>query len=232
MRLASRLVITREAITAAYHRLLEDLGSDKEKTAIMRDHPEDLPAEADLMRRAVETVLQDPARDVTDLLAALQLAGQDQSLAEGREANVVALLRGRGVSWRAIAQYRGLESPQAARQRYERLTNRSPYEPVVDGRYVPATMTVTGELIFAFRIADEPGATWFGDPDLLDGGYETTRFPFVPDVPRPPFSGRTLEVRHGHVQAEVLPGYLRAYPMIGNRRIAMTAATQTALFGA
>jgi hypothetical protein len=185
------------------------------------------------MRRAVHHAQLDPTRDVSDLLAALQLAGQDQSLAEGREANVVTLLRVKGVSWRAIAQYRGLESAQAARQRYERLTQRSPHEPVLDGRYMPATMVVVDELIYAFRIADEAEAAWFGDPDLLpEGHYETGRLSFVPDVPRPPFSGRTLELRYGQVQAEVMPGYLRAFPMVGSRRIAMTAATQVALFGA
>jgi len=225
-------MISREDITTAYHRLLDDLGRGHELTAIERDHPSELPTEGELMRRAVERSLKDPASDVTDLLAALQLAGQDQSLAEGREANVITRLRAKGVSWRSIAQYRGLESAQAARQRYERLTQRSPYEPVVAGRYMPATMTVTAELIFAFRIADEAGAMWFGDPDLLDGQHNAGRFSFVPDVPRPPFSGRTIEVRYGLVEAEVLPGYLRAYPMVGHRRIAMTAAAQIALFGA
>jgi hypothetical protein len=88
-------------------------------------------------------------------------------------------------------------------------------------------------LVYAFRIAGEKDATWYGEPELRPSEpYKTVPFSFVPSLPRPPFSGWTLEFRFGRMSAKVLPGHLRAYPLIGNRRIGMTAATQQALFGA
>jgi hypothetical protein len=90
---------------------------------------------------------------------------------------VIARLRERGVSWREVAHHRGLQSAQAAQQRYERLTR--PPEAV----------------IYAFRTADEPGAPWHGAPDALpDGHYQTGTIDFNPAAPRP-YSGRALELR-------------------------------------
>jgi hypothetical protein len=222
--------LTPAGITAAYNRLLAARGTDAEQSAFGRDRPAELPTEAELIARAVEHDIKNPADDPADLLAALQLTTQDQANAQSREVNVVSRLRAKGVPWRVIAQYRGLDSAQAAQQRYDRITRRSPR---ASQPGAPGAMLVAETLIYAFRIAGEPEAPWFGDPDLLpEGQYATELFPFLPAVPRPPFSGRTLEVRYGPVEAEVLPGYLRAIPQIGNRRIAMTAAVQEALFGA
>jgi hypothetical protein len=152
-----------------------------------------------------------------------------KSAAESREVNVVSRLRSKDVSWRVIAQYRGLESAQAVRQRYERLARRSP---IAHQAGTPDTMIVEDTLVCAFRIAGEENATWYGEPGLVPAEpYETLAFSFVPDLPQPPFSGRTLEFRIGRVRAEVLPGHLRAYPLVSNRRIGMTAVTQQALFG-
>jgi len=223
-------MLTKEMITQAYHRLLGQLGDEHEKRATERNRPDQLPTEADLISRAVNDDIDHPAADPADLLAALQLTAQDQSNAESREVNVVSRLRSKDVSWRVIAQYRGLESPQAARQRYERLARRSP---AAHQAGTPDTMIVEDTLVYAFRIAGEEDATWHGEPELMPAEpYETVPFSFVPDLPRPPFSGRTLEFRVGRVRAEVLPGHLRAYPLVGNRRIGMTAATQQALLGA
>lgn len=217
-------------ITEAYHRLLARHGEDREKSAIRDDRPSDLPTEAVLISRAVEHDMENPQAEPAELLAALVLTAQDQANAESREVNVVSRLRAKGLPWRVIAQYRGLESAQAARQRYERITRRSPYSYRAG---VPEAMLVEDTLIYAFRVAGEPAAPWFGDPELLpDGAYHSELFSFLPAEPHPPFSGRTLELRYGPVRAEVMPGYLRAIPQVGNRRIAMTAAVQEALFGA
>jgi hypothetical protein len=225
-------VLDRRAITEAYHRLLELRGEPAEKSAIARDMPRELPSEADLIMRTVQEDIKNPATDPAELLAALQLTAQDQSLAEGRELNVVSRLRAKGVAWRVIAQYRGLESAQAAKQRYDRIQRRS--APTTDqDRYGLATMSVTDVMVYAFRIAGDDGAAWHGEPDLLPAGqYIESAFPFMPDTLHPPFSGRTLIVRYGLVSSEVLPGYLRACPLIDNRRIPMTAATQEVLFDA
>ena len=59
----------------------------------------------------------------------------------------------------------------------------------------------------------------------------TGRIDFNPAVPRP-YSGRTLELRYGLVEAEVAPSYLRAYAHVNGRRIPATAAVQRELFGA
>jgi hypothetical protein len=90
----------------------------------------------------------------------------------------VSRLRAKGLPWRVIAQYRGLESAQAARQRYERITRRSPHDYRTG---TPGAMVVEDTLIYAFRVAGGPGAGWFGAPDLLpEGLYHTELLPFVP----------------------------------------------------
>jgi hypothetical protein len=87
-------------------------------------------------------------------------------------------------------------------------------------------------MIYAFRAADEKDAPWHGDHDALaDGQFRTGRIDFNPAMPRP-YSGRTLELRYGPVEAEVAPSYLRAYAHVNGRRIPATAAVQQELFGA
>lgn len=148
-----------------------------------------------------------------ELRAALELAGLDQRHAETWEINVVARLRERGVSWREIAHHRGLHSAQAAQQRYDKLTR--PPEVV----------------IYAFRVADDPGAPWHGEPEALPPGrYETGRIDFNPAAERP-LSGRTLELRYGPVGIPPMEPHLRAYAQVNGRRIAPTGAVQVELFG-
>lgn len=203
---------TDATITRAYHRLLEHFGTKEEKILLDGGKPLGLPSEAELMQRA-EREAHDPAVGTAYLRAALELAGRDQRHAETREINIVARLRQRGVPWREIAQHRGLQSAQAAQQRYERLTR------------PPEVM------IYAFRAADEKDAPWHGDPDALPAGeFETGTIDFNPAAPRP-FSGRTLELRYGPVEAEAMAPHLRAYALVNGRRIAATAAVQTELFG-
>lgn len=205
-------VITQQRITAAYQRLLDRFGAPGEKTAPLRGAPLRLPTEADLMNRAIDDA-GDSSAGTTDLRAALELAGVDQRNAETREINVVAHLRERGVSWREIAHHRGLQSAQAAKQRYERLAR----QPEI--------------VIYAFRAADETGAPWHGAPDALpDGQYETGTIDFNPAAPRP-YSGRTLELRYGPAEFPVMEPHLRAYALVNSRRVAATADVQTELFG-
>lgn len=205
-------VITQQRITAAYDQLLDRLGLPSEKSALDRGAPLDLPTEANLIDRAVDDA-KDSSAGTVNLRAALELAGLDQRNAETREVNVVARLRERGVSWREIAHHRGLQSAQAAQQRYAKLT-RSP------------------ELvIYAFRVADEPGAPWYGSPEALPAGqYETGRIDFNPAQVRP-HSGWTLELRYGPADIEPAEAHLRAYALVNRRRVPPTKAVQIELFG-
>jgi hypothetical protein len=87
-----------------------------------------LPPEGVLMDRAVDKAGREPSADISDLLAALELAGRDQENAVSREARVVGHLRRQGVSWQTIAGHRGLRSAQAAQQRYQRQHGTSPID--------------------------------------------------------------------------------------------------------
>jgi hypothetical protein len=208
-------MLTNQIVTAAYHRLLAYLGDADEQTAIARNEPTQLPSEAELMGRAVRQAVEDPAAGTANLRAALELAGRDQYFAEGRERNVITMLRERGVPWREIAYHRGLKSAQAAQQRYEKLAHNETPEVV----------------IYAFREAGRADAPWHGDPDALpDGQFRTGLLEFNPAMPRP-FSGCTLELRYGSAAADIMPAYLRAYAQVDGRRIAPTAAVQEELFG-
>jgi hypothetical protein len=206
------VVITQQRLTAAYQRLIDRFGTAGEKSALNHGAPLERPAEADLINRAIDDA-KNPCAGTTDLRAALELVGLDQRNAETREINVIARLRERGVSWREIAHHRGLQTAQAAQQRYERLTR--PPEAV----------------IYAFRAADEPGAPWHGAPDALPAGqYQTGTIDFNPAAPRP-YSGRTLELRYGSASIPVMEPHLRAYALVNGRRVATTAAVQIELFG-
>jgi hypothetical protein len=205
-------MLTQQRITAAYHRLLDRFGTPPERSALDRGAPLDLPTEADLMNRAIDSA-SDPSAGTADLRAALELAGLDQRNAETREINVITRLRQLGVSWREIAHHRGLHSAQSAQQRYEKLTR----QPDV--------------VIYAFRVADDPAAPWHGAPSALGPGlYEVGRIDFNPAAARP-YSGRTLELRYGPVDLPAMEPHMRAYALVNGRRIAPTAAVQTELFG-
>jgi hypothetical protein len=200
-------MITQQRITASYHRLLDRFGKPDEKSALDRGTPLELPSEAGLMNSAIDDA-RNPSAGTAYLRAALELAGLDQRNAETRDVNVVARLRERGVSGREIAHHRGLQSAQAAKQRYERLTS----QPEVR--------------IYAFRAADQTGAmAWCAGRaaswsvrdrhDRLQSGGAAA------------YSGRTLELRYGPVDIPVMEPHLRAYALVNGRRVATTAAVQT-----
>jgi hypothetical protein len=121
------------------------------------------------------------------------------------------LARARGLSWRDIAWSLDLDSSQAAEKRFQRLTR-------------PPETT-----IYAFRI-NEPGEPWHGNPDALPSlSYETGFIEFNPARPGP-FRGHTLEVRYGPAEEDWMPGPMRAYALVNNRRIPVTARVQMMLF--
>ncbi|WP_155372575.1 DNA-binding protein [Catellatospora vulcania] len=63
--------------------------------------------------------------DSADLTAALTLIPRVRAELDSLEAGLLELARARGLTWQAIAFGLGLGTPQAARQRYERLTGRT-----------------------------------------------------------------------------------------------------------
>ncbi|GAA3025762.1 DNA-binding protein [Streptosporangium longisporum] len=67
----------------------------------------------------------EPEIDTTDLMAALTLLPQVRAEQDTTELALMKIARGRGMTWQDIAFSLGLSTPQAARQRYERLETRS-----------------------------------------------------------------------------------------------------------
>ncbi|WP_068924864.1 DNA-binding protein [Planobispora rosea] len=74
----------------------------------------------------------EPQVDRADLVAALTLLPRVRAEFDDVEAGLLEMARGRGMTWQEIAFGLGLGSPQAARQRYERLIGRGA-EPVDTG---------------------------------------------------------------------------------------------------
>ncbi|PZT71250.1 DNA-binding protein [Streptomyces sp. SW4] len=71
-------------------------------------------------------LLQDgePEVDQADITAALSLVPLMRGEMDELEAGLLRMARGRGMTWHEIAFGLGLGTPQAARQRYERLAER------------------------------------------------------------------------------------------------------------
>lgn len=66
----------------------------------------------------------EPAVDADDFLAALTLLPQVRRELDETETGLIEMARGRGMTWVQVAQGLGLESAQAAQQRYARLASR------------------------------------------------------------------------------------------------------------
>ncbi|NRQ30767.1 DNA-binding protein [Nonomuraea sp. NN258] len=71
--------------------------------------------------------------DRADLMAALTLLPRARAEFDDLETALLEMARGRGMTWQEIAFGLGLGSPQAARQRHERLTERA----AADGATAP-----------------------------------------------------------------------------------------------
>ncbi|GAA2622260.1 hypothetical protein GCM10010399_61860 [Dactylosporangium fulvum] len=67
----------------------------------------------------------EPAVDATDLVAALTLMPDVRAELDAIELHLLKTARSRGMTWQDIAFSLGLNTPQAARQRYERLEARA-----------------------------------------------------------------------------------------------------------
>jgi hypothetical protein len=67
----------------------------------------------------------EPAIDTTDLFAALTLLPDVRAELDATELHLLTRARNAAMTWQDIALGLGLNSPQAARQRYERLAART-----------------------------------------------------------------------------------------------------------
>lgn len=67
----------------------------------------------------------EPEVDHADITAALSLVPLARGEMDELEAGLLRMARGRGMTWHEIAFGLGLGTPQAARQRYERLADRT-----------------------------------------------------------------------------------------------------------
>ncbi|MCQ8774507.1 DNA-binding protein [Streptomyces telluris] len=78
-----------------------------------------------LLSGAAQRVDGEPEVDRTDITAALSLVPSVRGEMDELEAGLLQMARGRGMTWQEIAFGLGLSTPQAARQRYERLAGRT-----------------------------------------------------------------------------------------------------------
>ncbi|GAB2830556.1 hypothetical protein GCM10022221_31600 [Actinocorallia aurea] len=74
----------------------------------------------------------EPEVDHSDLVAALTLLPRVRAEFDELEASLLMMARGRGMTWQEIAFGLGLGTPQAARQRSERLAERAASDPIVE----------------------------------------------------------------------------------------------------
>lgn len=75
----------------------------------------------------------EPEVDRADITAALSLVPLARGDMDELEAGLLRMARGRGMTWQEIAFGLGLGTPQAARQRYERLAGRTTAEEAEEG---------------------------------------------------------------------------------------------------
>ncbi|MQY10830.1 hypothetical protein SRB5_09430 [Streptomyces sp. RB5] len=67
----------------------------------------------------------EPEVDRADITAALSLVPLVRAEMDELETGLLQMAHGRGMTWQEIAFGLGLSTPQAARQRYERLASRT-----------------------------------------------------------------------------------------------------------
>ncbi|MEU0739543.1 DNA-binding protein [Streptomyces sp. NPDC006134] len=78
-----------------------------------------------LLSGAAQLESGEPEVDHADITAALSLVPLVRGEMDELEAGLLRMARGRGMTWHEIAFGLGLGTPQAARQRYERLADRT-----------------------------------------------------------------------------------------------------------
>ncbi|GHB21923.1 hypothetical protein GCM10010377_09620 [Streptomyces viridiviolaceus] len=77
-----------------------------------------------LLSGAAQLADGEPEVDRADITAALSLVPLVRGEMDELEAGLLQMARGRGMTWHEVAFGLGLGTPQAARQRYERLAGR------------------------------------------------------------------------------------------------------------
>ncbi|MFC5825267.1 DNA-binding protein [Nonomuraea insulae] len=82
-----------------------------------------------LLSGAAQPVDGEPEVDHADITAALSLVPLVRGEMDALEAGLLQMARGRGMTWQEIAFGLGLGTAQAARQRCERLTDRTETSP-------------------------------------------------------------------------------------------------------
>ncbi|MGW6056303.1 DNA-binding protein [Streptomyces sp. NPDC055189] len=92
-----------------------------------------------LMTGAADRAADEPEVDQADITAALTLVPTARADMDDVEAALLKMARGRGMTWPEIAFGLGLGTPQAARQRYERLIGRTTPGPETDSPAGPET---------------------------------------------------------------------------------------------
>ncbi|GAA4606203.1 hypothetical protein BJY16_005706 [Actinoplanes octamycinicus] len=102
-------------------------------------HP-DMPAPHEVVRLvaglaggSIGPEADEPAIDHDDLVAALTLVPSMRADLDATELLLLTIARRSGMTWQDIAFSLGLNTPQAARQRYERLDARSEARPPAGG---------------------------------------------------------------------------------------------------
>ncbi|MFD3485744.1 DNA-binding protein [Streptomyces sp. NPDC058665] len=78
-----------------------------------------------LLSGAAKREADEPEVDHADITAALSLVPRARGDMDELEAGLLQMARGRGMTWQEVAFGLGLGTPQAARQRYERLVGRT-----------------------------------------------------------------------------------------------------------
>ncbi|MES4900823.1 MULTISPECIES: DNA-binding protein [unclassified Streptomyces] len=78
-----------------------------------------------LLSGAAQPVDGEPEVDQADITAALSLIPLVRGEMDELEVGLLQMARGRGMTWQEVAFGLGLGTPQAARQRYERLASRA-----------------------------------------------------------------------------------------------------------
>ncbi|MDX3225972.1 DNA-binding protein [Streptomyces sp. ME19-01-6] len=81
-----------------------------------------------LLSGAAQPVDGEPEVDQADITAALSLVPLVRGEMDELEVGLLQMARGRGMTWQEVAFGLGLGTPQAARQRYERLASRAAAE--------------------------------------------------------------------------------------------------------
>lgn len=82
--------------------------------------------DATLIRYALWRAGAEPGLEVPqDLFAALRLVGSARAEMDGLEAGLLFIARAEGLTWPQIAEHLGVRSPQAAQQRFDRVSSRT-----------------------------------------------------------------------------------------------------------